>query len=656
MSKFYPNLTKKSIAAVFLAYLFLFYPQNLKALEPNDAFYTKQADVLKQINALRAWDFTTGNKRIVVAVIDIGVDTWHPDLEKNIWTNTNEVEANGIDDDGNGYIDDIHGWNFVEENNDPRVSVFDKNIDRESISHGTIVSGIIGAVGNNQKGAVGLNFEVSIMPIRAINNSGVGSYKDIARAINYAVENGANIINLSFVGQEADLGLKEVLVNAYKRGVLIVAAAGNSGYLDGNKNQIIYPACYDLGEQNWILGVSAVDNKDNLSYFSNYGSCVDILAPGENIYNLQRYSPQFGFYDEFGGPWQGTSFATAFVSGAAALIKSMHPEWTPAQIRDNLIQTADDLFLKIDNKNTYLFKRLNVGKAAEIAYSSKISLDNLSGFYFYRNGKNNNAEIFYHSLGAAFSDSVLKLQGQITALSSLDINDDGQREFVIILKNKEKYSLQVYTDRGLLARDFVLVEKGKIDYEFVGVKLDVDANKQINFVLSRYFPKQKITKFTKYNWHGKNLNEFGVFGRVSGWEVNNYFVYTAVFEGKNLKIREMDWGGNIIAEMKFSNLLSLDSFRIGHVDSLKTDQLVFIASNQRESYQYIVDWDSQSFYRENIDKNKDKWCFLLGKYQDSLLQNVFRFKLGGGDYAIRDNKGKILKNYTLPKIIGTVEK
>ncbi len=656
MLKVYPNLTKKSIVAFLLVCFLLNYVDVVRALEPNDIFYEKQAKIFKQINALEAWNLTTGNRRIVVAVIDIGVDTWHPDLDKNIWVNQNEIEENNLDDDGNGYIDDISGWNFVEENNDPRVSVFDKNMDKEAISHGTIVAGIIGAIGNNKKGAAGLNFEVSIMPLRAIDNKGTGSYNNIARAINYAVENGAHIINLSFVGQEEDPGLKEVLFNAYKRGVFIVAAAGNLGYLTSEKSQINYPVCYDKEEQNWIMGVSAVDNKDGFSYFSNYGPCVDILAPGEGIYGLQRYSPQYGFYEEFGGPWQGTSFATAFVSGAAALIKSLHPEWTPTQISDNLVQTADDLFFDINNSGTHLYKRLNVGKAVEVAYKSKVSLDNLDGFYFYRNGKNNNAEIFYHFLGSVISNSVLKLQGQIMALSSLDINNDGKREFVVILKNKEKYSLQVYTDRGVLARDFNLVKQGKIDYEFNGIKFDVDANKQINFVLSQYYPKQKLTKFIKYNWHGKSMNEFGVFGQVPGWEVNNFFVYITAFEKGGLKIKEIDWGGNIIEEMNFPNLKSLDSFRVGHVDNLKSDQVVFIARNQNNIYQYTVDWNSQSFYKEYVDKKAGKWYLLLGKYQDSLLHNIFRFDLGGGNYLIKNNQGKNLKNYTLPKIIGTVEK
>lgn len=161
MFQFYPNLLKKSIVAIFLAGFMLWQPTTVLALEPNDLFYSQQSKIWQQIKAPQAWDLTTGNKKIVVAVIDIGVDTWHPDLYQNIWINPNEIEGNDFDDDGNGYVDDINGWNFVEDNNDPRVSVMEKNLDKDAISHGTIVSGIIGAVGNNRKGATGLNWDVS---------------------------------------------------------------------------------------------------------------------------------------------------------------------------------------------------------------------------------------------------------------------------------------------------------------------------------------------------------------------------------------------------------------------------------------------------------------------------------------------------------------
>ncbi len=656
MFQFYPNLTKKSIAACFLVIFLLTPTLSVLAREPEDQYYSQQTKIWQQIKAPQAWDLATGNRQIVVAVIDIGVDTWHPDLYENIWVNPNEIDGNGIDDDGNGYTDDVNGWNFVENNNDPRVGVMEKNLDKDAISHGTIVAGIIGAVGNNKKGSTGLNWNVSIMPLRAVGNNGSGSYLNIIKAINYATENGAHIINLSFVGSEPDRDLKDALRRAYNRGVFIVSAAGNSGhiiYSDG-KEKLSYPACYDLGEDNWVMGVSSVDNKDNLSYFSAFGSGVDILAPGEGIYSLQRYSPQFGFYEEVGGPWQGTSFATAFVSGAAALLKSLHPEWTPAQIRDNLIQTADDLFFDPRGEGKRLYKRLNVGRAVEIAFKSKVSLDNLDGFYFYRNGKNNSSEVLRYNLDQEKTFSIVRPPGKIISLSSGDIDNDGPKEVVLILQKGNNYHLQVYTDKGILARDFVLA-KNISGYEFSGVKFDIDENKQINFVISKYYPTQKITKFIKYNWHGKYLNEFGLVGKAVGWETNNIFLYTAVLVNSTVFVREIDWGGNVISQIKFNNIAGVDSFRVGHVDSLKSDQIIFIARKKTELETYIIDWNSLSFYRKSLVYKMQRQNIILGKYQDSLLQNIFLFGLSSGKYNLQNSQGKILKIYNLPNIIGSVE-
>jgi len=369
---------------------------------------------------------------------------------------------------------------------------------------------------------------------------------------------------------------------------------------------------------------------------------------------LQRYSPQFGFYEEVGGPWQGTSFATAFVSGAAALLKSLHPEWTPAQIRDNLIQTADDLFFDPRGEGKRLYKRLNVGRAVEIAFKSKVSLDNLDGFYFYRNGKNNSSEVLRYNLDQEKTFSIVRPPGKIISLSSGDIDNDGPKEVVLILQKGNNYHLQVYTDKGILARDFVLA-KNISGYEFSGVKFDIDENKQINFVISKYYPTQKITKFIKYNWHGKYLNEFGLVGKAVGWETNNIFLYTAVLVNSTVFVREIDWGGNVISQIKFNNIAGVDSFRVGHVDSLKSDQVIFIARKKTELETYIIDWNSLSFYRKSLVYKMQRQNIILGKYQDSLLQNIFLFGLSSGKYNLQNSQGKILKIYNLPNIIGSVE-
>ncbi|RMH19241.1 MAG: hypothetical protein D6698_05940 [Gammaproteobacteria bacterium] len=223
------------------------------------------------ISAVKAWGEATDCSAIVVAVIDTGVDYNHPDLGANIWSNAGEIPANGIDDDANGFIDDVRGWDFVQGDNDP----MDFN------EHGTHVSGTISAVGNNATGGTGVCWNVKIMPLRALNSVGSGTTADIVAAIDYARLNGAKIINMSlgsYGGSPGDLE-DMAIANANAAGVLVVAAAGN----DANDNDLQphYPSSYP--EPN-IIAVAATTQRDALASFSNFGATsVDVAAPGTNI-------------------------------------------------------------------------------------------------------------------------------------------------------------------------------------------------------------------------------------------------------------------------------------------------------------------------------------------------------------------------------------
>ena len=371
---------KASLVGVFLVIAVLMFPNVLVlAKVPNDPKYSLQEAFFNQIGASQAWDFTTGTSGVVVAVIDVGADITNDDLKENIWENKKELSGNGIDDDSNGFIDDIHGWNFVENNNDVAISVIDKSDDSGAVSHGTIVVGLIGATGNNNFLGTGLNWRIKIMPLRAIGSDGNGSLNVIAKAINYAVDNGADIISTSFVGSANSFALQESLFNARKHGVLVVAAAGNNrndgtGDDDSSKHKK-YPICTDFeNSENWILGVTSVDQNDKLSEFANFGACVDISAPGEYIYSTQKHAPQYGgsYNQNFSGPWFGSSFSVPLVAGSAALIKSVRPDWGSKEIIANLLATADD----IDSLNPGLvgqsgYGRLNVGRAISRAVESK---------------------------------------------------------------------------------------------------------------------------------------------------------------------------------------------------------------------------------------------------------------------------------------------
>jgi subtilisin family serine protease len=201
MVKVYRNVAKKAILMVASLATVFSTPVSVLARTPNDPRLADQQMMWSQINAPTAWDITTGSKQVIVAIIDTGFDSWHDDLSPNVWVNKKEIPDNDIDDDRNGYIDDIHGWNFVENNNNPRTSVFEAGDDPESVRHGTIIAGLIGARGDNGRDGTGLNWNVQMMPLRAINSRGSGAISNVIKAVDYAVAEGADVISMSFVSE-----------------------------------------------------------------------------------------------------------------------------------------------------------------------------------------------------------------------------------------------------------------------------------------------------------------------------------------------------------------------------------------------------------------------------------------------------------------------
>ena len=373
---YYKSRRKSSLfLGIFLILSAFFSPLAARAETPSDPQYAFQAPIYNKIGAPEAWDHATGSHDVVVAVIDTGVDIWHEDLKDNIWINAGEIAGNGIDDDGNGFTDDTNGWNFVDNNNDVGLAVISKDDDPEAVTHGTVLAGLIGAAANNGFDGAGLNWNVRIMSVVAIKRNGNGSLLNVAKAVDYAAANGADIITLSFVGDVNDARLEQSLRSAYSKGIVIVAAAGNNVVNGRNDLDQIkrYPICGDQGDpENWILGVTSVDLSDHLSSFADYGSCVDIAAPAEDIYSTQRYVPQYGYAKTFGGGWYGTSFSVPLVAGAAALVKSVRPDWDAKAIISDLLSTADD----IDGANAGFvgrigYGRLDVAKAVEKAIASK---------------------------------------------------------------------------------------------------------------------------------------------------------------------------------------------------------------------------------------------------------------------------------------------
>lgn len=271
------------------------------------------------IDAPEAWDLTTGSGTIVVGIIDTGIDYRHPDLARNIWTNLDEIGGNGIDDDGNGYVDDVRGWDFHNNDNDP----LDDNF------HGTHVAGTVGAVGNNGLGIAGVAWNVKLMPLKFLGADGSGFTSDAIRALDYARVNGARIVNNSWGGGGYSQAFSDAIERYRQSGGIFVAAAGNSG--SDNDSRPSFPASYP---QDNVLTVAATNDRDQLASFSNYGfGSVDIAAPGVSILSTAP-----------GGTYRvasGTSMAAPHVSGAAALVWSLHPEFDYAQVIRAIVESAD---------------------------------------------------------------------------------------------------------------------------------------------------------------------------------------------------------------------------------------------------------------------------------------------------------------------------
>jgi subtilisin family serine protease len=277
---------------------------------PSDPEYGKQWH-LPRIEAPAAWDVVTGDPNLIVAVLDTGIDLTHPDLVDAIWTNPNDA-PDGVDNDSNGLVDDVHGWNFASN---------DANL-KDTSGHGTHVAGLIGAVRNNGVSVAGVASGVKIMPIS------IGDYAPataVASAIHYAASHGAKIINMSFGGPETFSGIRTAIDYAVARDVLLVASAHNKSEAGYN-----YPAVYQD-----VLAVGATDPDDKRASLSNYGSWVDISAPGQAVVSTVPGGGTLAV--------SGTSQASPIVAGVAALVKSAHPTWTAEQVRTQLLATADDL-------------------------------------------------------------------------------------------------------------------------------------------------------------------------------------------------------------------------------------------------------------------------------------------------------------------------
>ena len=320
------------------------------AVLPDDTLFPSQWHLIntgqaggiddEDIMAPEAWSYRTNASEIVVAVIDGGIQTDHPDLEENIWINSDEISGNGIDDDGNGYVDDLNGWNFVA--NSPYVTPDD---------HGTHVAGTIGAKGNNSTGVAGVAWDVQLMSLDVFGGYDGAYDSDIIEAIYYAVDNGSHVINMSlgYTYQYSTIDqwriadpngysrYYEALKYAVDNDCTVVIAAGNEN-LNTNIHLSI-PAAFS-SVLNGVISTAAVTNTGDLSWYTNYGSSVTIAAPGGNSDGIAGSGILSTVTNSAYDDLSGTSMASPVVAGAAALIKAENENFTPADIEDILTQSA----------------------------------------------------------------------------------------------------------------------------------------------------------------------------------------------------------------------------------------------------------------------------------------------------------------------------
>lgn len=449
--------TIKKFTIICATFFLMCATSRVYALTPSDPQWS-EAHGIAQLQLPAAWDVTQGSHSVIVAVIDTGVSIDNPDIAPNVWTNPLEKD-NGLDNDHDGFVGDMHGWNFIDNTPDVLPHATSSSA-RVGLNHGTVVAGIIGGVGNNNIGSAGVNWRVQIMPLKILDDQGDGDSDTAVKAIDYAIAHKADIINLSFVGTTPSLNFIQAIRRAYRAGILVVAAAGNGAESSAGTNLDVdpqYPVCFDdpLKEENWVIGVGALDENGLPAAFSNYGArCVDISAPGRHIPSTVMYDPTKGADGIFGGSWSGTSVAAPFVSGAAALIKSVQPTWGPDEIRKALLDSIDPIPGNDDLRAGR--GSLNVAKAIRYATHGGdggvpdgvfVGIDRRGG------------QLFAKVLDASFKEVhtfplATRVAAQNVHVVTADLSGSGVANLVVAVPDRAGSLIKIFQRDGKLLRTF----------------------------------------------------------------------------------------------------------------------------------------------------------------------------------------------------------
>ena len=423
-----------------------------QSITPNDQYYFRQWGLKNDgtfslspsisgadIDMENAWDIEQGDTNIIVGIIDSGTKLDHPEFTGRIWINYSEIPNNGIDDDNNGYIDDVKGWDFANSDNNPT----------DDHGHGTNVASIIGANGNNSIGYAGVDWNCKLMTLKGLDNNNLGYYSWWADAIYYGVDNGANVINMSLGGTSTSTTLQNAVNYALSNNVVVVVCMMNT-----NSNTVYYPAGFT-----GVIAVGSTNSNDTRSnpFFwsstsgSNYGTHISVVAPGNYIYGLNYQSNT-----NYGSYWGGTSQAAPHVSGLASLLLAQNPSRTPAQIKSIIETTAEDQVGTI-NEDTpgwdqyYGHGRINAFNALSTGVTNISTLD----FH------NETVLIFPNPTSQNFTVTFPLATKQIQILNSLgqsllikNVTDQTKNDFQ--LTDKGIYLIQISTDIQTISKKIIV--------------------------------------------------------------------------------------------------------------------------------------------------------------------------------------------------------
>lgn len=528
----YSTLAKKMRRTTLTSVLFIVGAFPALAALPNDIDLAKQS-YLWRVQAPAAWELVRNSiqrQDVVIAILDTGVAIDHPDLANRIWRNTDEVPGDGIDNDENSYIDDVQGWDFLASTPDPRPKLTDGYV-FDAVNHGTVVAGVIAAEADNTFGIAGASFRAKIMPLRVLDSTGAGNTLLLAQAIDYAVENGADIVNLSLVGEVNDRNLAASIDAAYRAGVAVVAASGNQEHAGVNLNlSPRYPVC-ETDAINRVLGVAAVDETSKLAAFSNYGSqCIDISAPGVNFYSTAVHvDGNAEFKDYYSGGWSGTSVAAPLISSAIALIRQVAPTLSLAdQYRlvlsnTSSLESANPQYQDLGNGMLDMLKVVQAALSRSRSAETAVILAQGRGFEPRVKIKDKNGIII-----AEFMAYARGFRGGVRAASG-DINGDGTNEIVTVPASNGGPHVRIFDSKGTVKGQFMAYP--------------VSFNGGLSIAVGDVNGDGTDEIITAPNNGGKNGPEVRVFNG-KGELLNGFFAYAKQFSGGvNIAVGDVDADG-----------------------------------------------------------------------------------------------------------------